>query len=129
MEFHVIQLAKKPENDEELLEIPSSQRIFADKAEALKNMKKWKTCNPRLKTFNSKKEAELHASELIQEVEQPQEASNESCPFKGLTPQELKKLKEAILNEDESLVRQLVASNPRFLMTPCDQPAIIHSGT
>ena len=49
--------------------------------------------------------------------------------FQGLTPQELKQLKEAINAEDEERVEELVASNPRYLLSPCDTPSVLHSGT
>ena len=49
--------------------------------------------------------------------------------FQGLIAQELKKVKEAIQNNNEELLKKLVETNPRYLMTPCDQPSIIHSGT
>ena len=46
-----------------------------------------------------------------------------------LAAQELKKVKEAIQSNNEELLKTLVETNPRYLMTPCDQPSIIHSGT
>ena len=135
MEFHAILLSKDPE-DEELKSLSPEDRIFESKVEALKNMKKWKQCNPRMKTFPSKERALECASELfieqIPEIKLPNNsgsAPSEGCPYKGLIPQELKKIKEAIQKDDENEIRQLVASNPRYMMTPCDQPAIIHSGT
>ncbi|MEO2091279.1 MAG: putative PEP-binding protein, partial [Gemmataceae bacterium] len=49
-------------------------------------------------------------------------------PLVGVLP-ELKQLKEAINTDNEDKFNELVASNPRYLMTPCDQPSILHSGT
>lgn len=133
MEFHAILLAKDPE-DSELMNISPQERVFDNKIDAAETMTKWKQCNPRMKTFQTKDEA-LHAAQSIIHLEHQEEvasflnAPTEGCPFKGLTPQELKRVKEAIGQDNEELVRELVATNPRYLMTPCDQPAIIHSGT
>jgi hypothetical protein len=42
-----------------------------------------------------------------------QPASGEGCLYSSLTPQELKKLKEAILKTDTETFEGLVESNPR----------------
>ena len=130
MEVYAILLAKEPDS-EDLKSVPFEDRIFDQKLEALKNMKKWKTCNPRMKIFHDKSEA-LEAAKKIQDDEIQSEAkpeTSEGCPYKSLTPQELKRVKEGINANDEELVKNLADLNPRYLMTPCDQPAIIHSGT
>ncbi|TRY75457.1 hypothetical protein TCAL_07107 [Tigriopus californicus] len=54
---------------------------------------------------------------------------SEGCPYPSLTPQQLKALKEAIQSGHEATFHALVDQNPRYLTTPCDTPAIIHSGT
>ena len=142
MEFHAISLGKRPEENSELLEVLSNPEnlVFEEKLEALSQMKKWKSCQPRLKTFDSREKA-LACASTIEPEENLNEISivnsanggpqppQEGCPYKGLTPQELKQIKEAVENSDEFRLKSLVESNPRYLMTPCDQPSIIHSGT
>ena len=114
-EFHVI-LLSKPADDEVLKSLAPDARVFEKKSEALANMKKWKQCNPRMKSFQSKEAALNSAQNIVTEEEleaQPTNAPSEGCPYKGLTPQELKKMKEAILKDDEAQIRELVSSNPR----------------
>ena len=125
MEFHTILITKDPENED----LKNEKRIFESKIEALKAMKIWKTCHPRLKTFNNLEDAEENVAKILVENPNKAESSSEGCPYKGLTPQQLKQIKEAILSDNEEIIKDLVAQNPRYLMTPCDQPAIIHSGT
>jgi hypothetical protein len=55
--------------------------------------------------------------------------SGEGCAFPSLVAQELKLLKEAIMARDETKFHGLVDANPRYLVTTCDTPAILHSGT
>ena len=120
-EFHVI-LLEKPAQDEELKNLEPDARVFENKVEALKNMKKWKQCNPRMKSFQNKEDALDSAQNLVpvEEIEtQPNGAASEGCSFKGLTPQELKKIKEAIIQDNEDLIRQLVSTNPRYLDIFC----------
>lgn len=130
MEFHVILLTKEPE-DGEPLENNVENRIFEEKIGAIKAMKVWKQCNPRMKSFASRAEAEASASQLFSEESNglKNDAPAEGCPFKSLIPQELKRIKEAIIDDNEELIRELVMINPRYLMQPSDVPAIIHSGT
>ena len=70
-------------------------------------------------------------SRLIQNnaTENTKPAVSEGCPYKSLTPQELKMLKQAIIDEDDVTFDKLVSENPRYLVTTCDTPSIIHSGT
>lgn len=131
MEFHAILLTKEPENGE-LLVNNVENRIFEDKIDAIKAMKLWKQCNPRMKSFSSRAQALESATQLFIEEsnkDNKNDAPSEGCPFKSLIPQELKRIKEAIIDDDEELIRQLVMTNPRYLMQPSDVPAIIHSGT
>ena len=44
-------------------------------------------------------------------------ATGEGCLYKGLTPQEMSKLKQSIAKEDVETFETLVASNPRFVTT------------
>ena len=126
MEYHTILITKDPENED----LKHEKRIFESKIEALKAMKIWKTCHPRLKTFSNLEEAEENVAKILEiENSNKTESSSEGCPYKGLTPQQLKQIKEAILKDNAQIIKDLVAQNPRYLMTPCDQPAIIHSGT
>ena len=68
MEFHSILLTKEPE-DEELKKLGFEDRVFETKIEALNCMKKWKSCNPRMKSFGSREEAHEAAKELfIEEI-------------------------------------------------------------
>ena len=57
------------------------------------------------------------------------QAPSEGCPYSGLTPQQLKGLKEAIRDGNFEEVDSLIDTNPRYLVTTCDTPAVIHSGT
>jgi len=88
-EFHVILLGK-PAQDEELKSLTPDARVFENKIEALKNMKKWKQCNPRMKTFQNKEDALDSAQNVVLEEEiqtQTNGAPSEGCTFKGLTAQ------------------------------------------
>ncbi len=42
--------------------------------------------------------------------------SGEGCPYKGLTPQEMKQLKQAIVDQNSETFDTLVQSNPRFVL-------------
>ncbi len=140
MEYAAIILSRPPD-DESLANAPTEERVFKSKEEALKTMKKWKECAPRMKMFATFEEALESAKNIVKppEVEGPDQtddsnggkkaAPTEGCPYSGLKPQELKQLKDAINNENVEKFEELVASNPRYLMTPCDQPSILHSGT
>ena len=119
MEFYAISLSKEPD-DTELLQQTPENRVFESKVEALTQMKKWKTCQPRLsRKFETYEEA-LRCAETINNedlnVPQVNNAPSEGCPFKGLTPQELKQIKEAIQSNNEDQLRQLVATNPRYIL-------------
>ena len=117
-------------------------RVFKSTEDALKALKTNK--QSRLKTFENYGDALQFAREPFNipndrtdfnksgqhnKVEDSALPPSEGCPFKGLTPQELKMLKQAIANEDTAAFDKLVAQNPRFLTTPCDTPSILHSGT
>ena len=119
MEFYAISLSKEPD-DAELLQQTPENRVFESKVEALIQMKKWKTCQPRLsRKFETYEEA-LKCAETINNedlnVPQVNNGPGEGCPFKGLTPQELKQIKEAIQSNNEDQLRQLVATNPRYIL-------------
>lgn len=117
-------------------------RIFESRVDALKALKTNKLS--RLKTFNSYTDALTFASapfnasneygdgtrfEQNNTTDSTTPVVSEGCPFKSLTAQELKKLKQAIIAEDELIFDELVADNARYLTTPCDTPSILHSGT
>lgn len=108
-------------------------RVFDSKESALKALKSLKSC--RLKTFSTREEALQFASDPndIQGPDKVEPSSEnkvgEGCLFKGLTPQELKQLKQSISDENGETFDRLVSSNPRYLMTPCDTPSVLHSGT
>ena len=111
----MIQLTK-PAEDEELKKLAPVERVFVNVDEALKNMKKWKSCNPRMKTFENKEDAIDSAQNLAlveENIIQNNDNASEGCTFSGLKAQELKMLKEAIIRDDEAQVRALVAKNPR----------------
>jgi hypothetical protein len=118
MEFHAISLAKVPE-DQELVDLKPEQRIFESKIEALKSMKKWKQCNPRLNSFNNFQDAcncvktMAFLEDNNVEISVTAATPSEGCPFNGLIPQELKQMKLAINADDEDKVRLLVQTNPR----------------
>ena len=93
-------LAGVAAEDEERKQLAPDERVFGNKIEALKNMKKWKQCNPRMKTFQTKEDALYSTHNIVAEDEnllQLNGNASEGCPFKGLIAQELKKIKEAIL--------------------------------
>ena len=150
MPYHAISIPEDFAQDNSSLD-PSSNtsakdRVFETKEDALKALKTNK--KSRYKAFESYTDAlyfATHPYDVLSENggngksvqvdkdpssgENKTVASNEGCIFKSLTPQELKKLKEAITKEDELAYDKLVAENPRYLTTPCDAPSILHSGT
>ena len=119
----------------------AEDRVFQTIEETLKALKTNK--QSRFKSFEKYEDALNFAKEpyistiehkistqvLENKVENVTPAPTEGCTFKGLTPQELKQLKQAIANENVELFDKLVSENPRYLTTPCDTPSILHSGT
>ena len=140
MPFHAIS-APTGQGDAGGPTLNPEERVFSTTEEALKSLKTNK--QSRLKTFESYEDALTFASEAFiitkenvgSNISLPNKpdaagpAPSEGCTFKSLTPQELKKLKQAIADEDISAFDELVAANPRYLTTPCDTPSILHSGT
>ena len=123
-------------------DINAEERVFKTTEDALKALKTNK--QSRLKTFEHYQDALKFASEPFNitnergdenkpipnnTAESSTPTPSEGCPFKSLTPQQLKGLKQAIADEDISAFEELVAENPRYLTTPCDTPSILHSGT
>ena len=118
------------------------ERVFENVGDALKALKTNK--QSRLQKFDSYTDALKYAtepfnasnengngtrSEQNNTAESTTPVVSEGCPFKSLIAQELKKLKQAIIAEDELTFDELVVENPRYLTTPCDTPSILHSGT
>ena len=141
MPFYAIS-APCGQGDSEGSNLNPKSRVFKTTEEALKALKTNK--QSRLKTFENYEDALKFATEPFSvsnetidcnksgqynKIENLGPAPSEGCPFKSLTPQELKKLKQAIADEDAVAFDKLVADNPRYLTTPCDTPSILHSGT
>ncbi len=38
-------------------------------------------------------------------------------------------MREAVLKEDEEAFDRLLEDNPRYIVSTCDTPAVVHSGT
>ena len=148
MPYYALSISSDVVQDNSGLElaIPGpKERVFETKIEALEAFKANKNLTPRLKVFESYSEALDYASYLDQSAfKDGAESGNkeatsvngakapvpsEGCPFKSLTPQELAKLKVAIQQGDLRTFDDLVESNPRYLITPCDTPSILRSGT
>lgn len=141
MPFHAIS-APCGQGDSEGPNLNAEARVFKTTEEALKALKTNK--QSRLKTFENYEDALKFARELFSvssekidynksgqysKIENIGPAPSEGCPFKSLIAQELKKLKQAIADEDITTFDSLVAENPRYITTPCDTPSILHSGT
>ena len=115
----------------------AEDRVFQTIEETLKALKTNK--QSRFKSFENYEDALSFAKEpyiltiehkvstqiLENKIESVTPAPTEGCTFKGLTPQELKQLKQAIANENVELFDKLVSENPRYLTTPCDTPSIL----
>ena len=85
----------------------------------------------RFKRCIDEDEAKRFLSRVVEEsVDGAKKTESEtSCPFPSLKPQECAKLKEAIGKGDSESVLKMVEANPRYLMTTCDAPNVVHSGT
>ena len=152
--FAVILPAPPPDADPEDKENVERSKILEAHADVVKFLK----AHPggRFKVFRTREDCEAYIAEqvasdhdatLVQVDEDDDDGDNvgvgengdrqkkktvapsEGCAFSGLKPQELKQLKEAIQAGDEAEFHRLVDSNPRYLTSTCDTPAIIHSGT
>jgi len=91
------------------------------------------TCPTKTSTSSTSsdesRETESSPSIVVTSDPPPAPTPSEGCPFKSLTPQQMKQIKEAINRGDEAAFHELTESNPRYLVTPSDTPAICHSGT
>lgn len=108
-------------------EAPS--RVYKEKLEALKALKKYKT--GRMKTFNSREEAEEYArnggerSKCLIQITSPTE--EKSSNFKGPKPQELVSFRKLIESGDLEAVKNIAWENPRYLVSSGDTPAILQA--
>ena len=140
MPYHAISCPIS-QGDGKEISLNAEDRVFQTVEETLKALKTNK--QSRYKTFEKYEDAIKFAEEpyfatnehrissriLENKIENATPAPSEGCTFKGLTPQELKQLKQAIASENIELFDKLVSENPRYLTTPCDTPSILHSGT
>jgi len=133
MEFYGVRYPKgaKIVNEEtkENHEEEERGKVLQDKVEAMKLAKSVK--GSRFKFFQSREKAEefINAEETEDLSSKPSSSEGEPCPFPSLMAQQLKAIKEAIMARDETKFHALVDSNPRYLVTTYDTPAIVHSGT
>lgn len=113
--------------------------VFTDKKEALKAIKKYK--GARFKGFTKKNEAVTFASCATEQCLSPITKSpnairlpdlyymiEKSSPFKAPKSQEMVRLRKAIENGDANYFKQAVWSNPRYLVSSGDTPAILQEG-
>lgn len=118
--------------------------VFNDKKEALSVVKKYK--GARFKVFQNEEDAvafaSLPADEIcptptqkfmlpaeISEHEKIQDALVlKPDPFRGPKSQEMVKLRKAIESGDKDYFLETVWSNPRYLISSCDTPAIMQEG-
>ena len=138
MNFHAIS-APVGQGDSDISNLNPEERIFSTTVEALKALKTNK--QSRLKSFENYENALNFAKQPFNmsndranndktgQINKSSATASEGCPYKSLSPQELKELRQAIANEDDIAFEKLVSENPRYLTTPCDTPSILHSGT
>ena len=139
MNFHAIS-APVGHGDSDISNLNPEERIFSTTVEALKALKTNK--QSRLKSFENYENALNFAKQPFNmsndraanndktgQINKSNAPASEGCPYKSLSPQELKELRQAIANEDDIAFEKLVSENPRYLTTPCDTPSILHSGT
>ena len=139
MNFHAIS-APVDQGDSDISNLNPEERIFSTTVEALKALKTNK--QSRLKSFENYENALNFAKQPFNmsndraanndktgQINKSTAPGSEGCPYKSLSPQELKELRQAIANEDDIAFEKLVSENPRYLTTPCDTPSILHSGT
>ena len=138
MNFHAIS-APVSQGDSDISNLNPEERIFSTTVEALKALKTNK--QSRLKSFENYENALNFAKQPFNmsndkanndktgQINKSSTTASEGCPYKSLSPQELKELRQAIANEDDIAFEKLVSENPRYLTTPCDTPSILHSGT
>ena len=132
MNFHAIS-APVGQGDSDISNSNPEERIFSTTVEALKALKTNK--QSRLKSFENYENALNFAKQPFNmsndraanndktgQINKSTAPASEGCPYKSLSPQELKELRQAIANEDDIAFEKLVSENPRYLTTPCDTP-------
>ncbi|CAG9823123.1 unnamed protein product [Phaedon cochleariae] len=117
-------------------------RVFEDKLEALKAVKKNK--KSRFKAFSFYHDAAtfcLNGSEcpnnntvngsLLNKAstESSQAVGEKASPFKGPRPQELVELRKAIETGNIQFVKDTIWQNPRYLVSSGDTPSILQEGS
>lgn len=112
--------------------------VSTDKDQALKIVKRYKKA--RFKAFKTREDAEefaLHGSEILNNTiitqnDVPEAASpailEKTSLYKGPKPQDLVQLRKHIEVGDLEAVSFTVWSNPRYLVSSGDTPAILHEG-
>ncbi|CAG2108017.1 unnamed protein product [Medioppia subpectinata] len=105
--------------------------VFDDKKDVLEAIKSHK--GSRFKAFNNVDDAIEFSKHAIKPETSSCDPNKDNkniekslSPFSGLHPRELTKLRKAIESDDYETVDQLIWSNPRFLVSSGDTPAILH---
>lgn len=99
-------------------------------ADALMVIKEYKKA--RLKTFNNRPDAEAYSrTGQVQfsnhrSTVTPTTVAQEKCNFKAPKPQEFVAFRKLIESGDLKSVRSTVWTNPRYLISSGDTPAILH---
>jgi len=104
--------------------------VYTDISSLNKVMKEFK--GSRFKRFTNEVEA-VDFTTSNQPIQDNQMISTpgpgESCPFKSLKPQELVKFRKAIEANNIEFIQECTRLNPRYLMTPSDNPSILQEGS
>lgn len=102
--------------------------LFDSMSGVLHFCRQYKASHPRWKRFQTRAEAEKFSLASFDYEPEDQLVNKEALPFKTPTPQQFVQLRKYIQDGEIDEVRELIDSNPRYIIGSGDNPTILQEG-